>query len=81
MSVLSSPKEHFEFYWKKPIKMLFSSKGLGMASESYFPESGRGLAGTESGSLAQSFDSFNAHATGIFFFKLILLKATLPATV
>lgn len=48
MSVLSSPKEHFEFYWKKPIKMLFSSKELGMASENYFPESGRGLASTES---------------------------------
>lgn len=28
--------------------MLFSSKELGMASENYFPESGRGLAGTES---------------------------------
>lgn len=57
--------------------MLFSSKGLGMSSESYFTELGRGLAGTER-SLAQS---FNAHATGIFFFKLILLKAMLPATV
>ena len=52
MSVLSSPKEHFEFYYKKPIKMLFSSKGLGMASESYFPELGRVLAGTENRSLA-----------------------------
>lgn len=28
--------------------MLFSSKELGMASENYFAESGRGLAGIES---------------------------------
>lgn len=55
MSVLSSPKGTFwillEIY-KKPIKMLFSSTGLGMASESYFLESGGGLDGTERRSLA-----------------------------
>lgn len=84
MSVLSLPKEHFGLDSKNPIKMLFSSWGLGMASESYFPEPGRSLAGTESKSLVASFDSFNAHVTGIFFFpffKPILLKATLPATI
>lgn len=45
-------KSIFKFYLKKPIKMLFSRKGLGMASEGYFPVSGWGLVGTEWKSLA-----------------------------